>query len=266
MVSMNTVASKDGTPIAFDRTGDGPAVIFVNGATATRTAGAGIAELMPHFTVFSYDRRGRGDSGDTAPYAVQREIEDLDALLTEAGGEAFVFGHSSGAVLSLEAARVLSGKITKLAVYEPPFIIDDSRPPLPPDYVEHLDALIAADRRGDAAEYFLTVAVRIPAEFIAEMRKSPMWPQIEAVAHTISYDGAVMGDTMSGSPAPLARFASVTMPTLVMDGGASPQYMQHAAQALADVLPNVQYRTLEGQEHGAAPDVLVPVLTEFFAR
>lgn len=262
---MNRVTSKDGTPIAFDRIGDGPAIIFVNGATATRTAGAGIAELMPHFTVFSYDRRGRGDSGDTAPYAVEREIEDLDALITEAGGEAFVFGHSSGAVLALEAARMLPTRITRLAVYEPPFIVDDSRPPLPPDYVEHLNELIAAGRRGDALEYFMTVAVQVPAEFIAEMRNSPMWAAAEAVAHTLSYDGAIMGDTMSGSPAPLARFASVTVPTLVMDGGASPLYMHHAAQALADVLPNVQRRTLEGQDHGAAPDVLVPVLVEFFS-
>src|SRR4051812_5066097 len=136
--TMRTVISKDGTPIAFDQSGQGPALILVAGATATRLAEASLAAaLASHFTVFAYDRRGWGESGDTAPYAVEREVEDIEALINEAGGAAFVFGHSSGAVLALEAARLLLTKITKLAVYEPPFIIDDSRPPAPEDYVPH---------------------------------------------------------------------------------------------------------------------------------
>jgi pimeloyl-ACP methyl ester carboxylesterase len=261
---MKNVTSKDGTRIAFDQTGDGPPIIFVTGATADRSAGVPLAELLAkHFIVFSYDRRGRGDSGDTAPYAVEREIEDLAAIINEAGGSAFVFGHSSGAVLALKAAEH-SLAIPKLALYEPPFIIDDSRALLPVDYVPHLNELIAAGRRGDAVEYFLTVAVEVPAEFIAQMRNSPMWPAVEAVAHTISYDGAIMGDTMRGSPAPLARFAAVKTPTLVMDGGESPTYQHNAVQALLDILPNAQRRTLAGQDHGAAPEVLAPVLVEFF--
>src|SRR5437899_8256880 len=141
---MRKVISKDGTPIAFDQSGQGPAIILVAGATATRLAAASVAAaLAPHFTVFAYDRRGRGESGDTAPYAVEREVEDIEALITEAGGSAFVFGHSSGAVLALEAARLLPSKITKLAMYEPPLIIDDSRPPAPANSVLHLNERVS---------------------------------------------------------------------------------------------------------------------------
>jgi pimeloyl-ACP methyl ester carboxylesterase len=268
---MRKVISKDGTPIAFDQSGQGPAIILVAGATATRLAEASLATaLAPNFTVFAYDRRGRGESGDTAPYAVEREVEDIEALINEAGGSAFVFGHSSGAVLALEAARLLPGKIEKLAIYEPPFIIDDSRPPAPQDYVLHLIELVSAGRRGEAVEYFMTEAVGTPAEMVAQMRQSPMWPQIEAVAHTIPYDGAIMGDTMSGNPSALRKWASVTVPTLVMDGtvflgrGESHAFLRHGAQELATILPDAQHRTLEGQDHGPADDVLVPVLKEFF--
>src|SRR5207244_862270 len=143
--------------IAFDRSGEGPTLILVTGAIAARSDAATLAaRLARHFTVFAYDRRGRGESGDTAPYAVEREVEDLDALITEAGGSAFVFGHSSGAVLALEATRRLATRITKLAVYEPPFIIDDSRPPAPQDYSKRLTELVSSGRRGEAVEYFMT--------------------------------------------------------------------------------------------------------------
>jgi pimeloyl-ACP methyl ester carboxylesterase len=262
---MKKVISKDGTAIAFDQSGQGPALILVAGATATRLAEAALsAHLAPHFTVLAYDRRGRGDSSDRAPYAVEREVEDIEALITEAGGSAFVFGHSSGAVLALEAARLLPGKIAKLAIYEPPFIIDDSRPPVPQDYVAHLNELIAAGRRGEAVEYFMTDAMLVPAEMVAQMRNTPMWPQIEVVAHTIPYDGTIMGDTMSGNPSTLRKWASVTVPTLVMVGGASPTFFHNGTQMLVDILPNAQYRTLEGQDHGPADEVLTAALVEFF--
>jgi len=262
---MSKVLSKDGTAIAFDRSGQGPAIIMVNGALATRSAEERVdASLSRHFTVFAYDRRGRGESGDTAPYAVEREVEDLDALISEAGGSAFVFGHSSGAVLALEAARLLPTGITKLAVYEPPFIIDDSRPPVPEDYVQQLTELVSSGRRGDAVAYFMTRAVGVPAEEVAQMRNAPMWPAFEAVAHTMAYDGTIMGDTTSGSPLPIRKWANVLVPTLVMDGGESPAFMHHGAQALADILPNAQHRRFPGQDHGVAGEVLVPALVEFF--
>ncbi|MFI5274699.1 MAG: alpha/beta fold hydrolase [Ktedonobacterales bacterium] len=264
---MNTVPSSDGTTNAFDQSGEGPALILVGGAFQYRAIDPRTAHLAAllasRFTVFRYDRRGRGDSGDTAPYAVEREIEDFAALIAKAGGSAFVFGMSSGAVLALEAAgRGLA--ITKLALYEPPFIVNDSGPALPAEYSSHLTELVAAGRRGDAVEYFMMQAAGMPPEAVAPMRQSPMWPMLEAVAHTLPYDDAIMGDTCSGSPLLLARWASVTVPTLVMDGGASPASMGASAQALVDVLRHAQRRTLEGQTHEVAPEVLAPIMEAFF--
>ncbi|MFB3739588.1 MAG: alpha/beta fold hydrolase [Candidatus Velamenicoccus archaeovorus] len=259
---METVRSADGTTIAFERWGRGPALVVVGGALSDRTI---VGELAPHLaglTVVGYDRRGRGDSGDTAPYAVEREVEDLRAVIDAVAGSAAVFGHSSGAALALEAAA--GGlPITKLALYEPPFIVDDTRPPLPDDYLPHLRDLVAAGRRGDAVEYFMTVGPSVPPEVVAQMRSSPTWPALEALAHTIAYDGAVMGDHMAGRPLPRDRWVSVTIPTLVMDGGASPAWARNAVRELAEILPNARRRTLEGQAHGAAPEVLAPVLEDF---
>jgi pimeloyl-ACP methyl ester carboxylesterase len=260
---MRTVTSKDGTTIAFDQSGTGPAVIFVGGALSERSAGVPLAALLaPHFTVFSYDRRGRGDSGDTAPYAVEREIEDIAALIQEAGGSASLYGMSSGAALALEAANH-GPPVTKLALYEPPFIVDDTRQPIPQDYVTHLGELASSGRRGMAVEYFMAKAVEVPAEMLAQMRQTPMWPAMEQLAHTLAYDGAVMGGNMAGKPFPPRQWAAVTMPTLVMDGGDSPTWMHNAVQALAEVLPNARRHTLEGQTHAVTPEVLAPVLTEF---
>jgi pimeloyl-ACP methyl ester carboxylesterase len=262
------VTSKDGTAIAFDRTGEGAPLVLVGGAFQHRAIDqrtTKLAELLARcFTVIHYDRRGRGDSGDTAPYAKEREVEDLGALIEEAGGEASVFAMSSGGALALDAAsRGLP--ITKLALYEPPFIVDDSRPPLPESYVTRLERLVSAGRRGDAVEYFMTEAAGMPAEAVAPMREASFWPAFEAVAHTLAYDGAFVHDVSRGSPLPLARWDSVTAPTLVVDGGASPESVHSAAQALADVLPRARRRTLEGQTHDAAPEALAPVLEEFFA-
>ena len=265
---MDTVTSKDGTLIAFDRWGEGPAVILAGGAIQHRAIDpntARLAELLaPKFTVYHYDRRGRGDSGDTAPYAVEREIEDIDALIQDAGGSAFLFGMSSGAVLILEAAdRGLA--IKKLALYEPPFMIDDSRPPLTEDYRERLMALLAAERRGDSIELFMTEAVGVPVETVAPMRDMPFWSGLESVAHTLPYDDAIMGDLTSGAPLPAGKWAAVTIPTLVVDGGASPPWARNAVQALVDTLPNAHRRTLEGQTHQVDSEVLAPLLEEFFA-
>jgi len=264
---MNHLISADGTKIVYDRVGDGPPLINVLGATATRAMAAQPDEVngtMP-FTSYTYDRRGRGDSGDTPPYAVAREVEDLAALIDLAGGSAFVFGHSSGAVLALEAAKQ-GLPITKLALYEPPFVLDESRPPLPADYVPHLRQLIASGRPEEALIYFMTAAVGIPAEYIDGMKEAPFWASSVAVAHTISYDGEIMGDTMRGNPAALARFAGITTPTLVMVGSESPPYQQNAVQRLANLLPNAQYRSMAGQDHGIDPAVLAPALAEFFLQ
>lgn len=275
---METVTSKDGTLIAYDRQGSGPALVLVTGAIARRTDATALAgKLASHFTVYSYDRRGRGDSGDAAQesaaqgsrvsYAVVREVEDIGALINKAGGSVYVFGHSSGAVLAMEAAASYKG-IRKLAVYEPPFIVDDSRPPVTADTVEQLAGLLSANRRSDMLAFWMTDVVGVPAEFVAQMRQQPSWADMQPTAHTLLYDIAIMKDSETGQPLPpdlVARLASIHVPTLVMAGGASPQWMRSGAQAAVQAIPGAKYRVLEDQTHGVADEVLVPILVEFFA-
>jgi alpha-beta hydrolase superfamily lysophospholipase len=262
---MSIVVSRDGTAIAFTRSGEGPPVILVDGALCYRASGPSgplAARLSGRFTVYSYDRRGRDGSGDTLPYTVEREVEDIEALVKEAGGSAYVYGISSGAALALEAAARLTG-IRKLALYEAPFIVDDTHPPRPEDYLARMDELVAAGRRGDAVRMFLRT-VGVPAFGLMIMRLMPVWRKLTAVAHTLPYDLRVLGDTGSGRPLPADRWATATVPTLVMDGGKSPAWMRNAMRALADVLPDARYRTLPGQTHLLKPQALVPVLREFF--
>jgi pimeloyl-ACP methyl ester carboxylesterase len=261
---MENVRSSDGTTIAFDQWGEGSPLIYVGGALNDRSAGAPLAALLARrFTVLSYDRRGRGASGDTTPYAVEREVEDLEALIVEAGGSSFVFGMSSGGALALEAAAH-GLAITKLAIYEPPFAIDDNQRRQSREYATRLTELVSAGRRGDALELFMT-RVGMPAEMIGQMRGAPMWPALEALAPSLAYDSAVMGDSGRGGSLPAERLAAVATPTLVLDGGASPAWMREVALRLANTLPAGQHRCLEGQTHDVAPEALAPVLEEFFA-
>jgi pimeloyl-ACP methyl ester carboxylesterase len=265
---MNTgqVVSKDGTIIAYDRLGSGPTVILVVGALCSRTMGPGV-KLAPllarQFTVFSYDRRGRGGSSDNAPYDVQREVEDLQALIQEASGSALVFGHSSGALLALTAAaRGLP--IRKLALYEPPLIVDRSRPATEQDWVQ-IDAFIAQGRRGDALKVFLK-SVGLPAFVIAVMSWLPVWRKIRAVAHTLPYDGALVRGLQRGEPLPAGSWATVTAPVLAIAGGKSPTWMQNGTRALANALSSSQSFILEGQTHDVSARALAPVLEDFFAK
>ncbi|HEY4853383.1 MAG TPA: alpha/beta hydrolase [Streptosporangiaceae bacterium] len=263
---MGTVRSKDGTTIAFDAWGDGQPLIIIDGATAYRgvtPTNAEVGQLLDDgFRVYAYDRRGRGESTDTAPYAVEREIEDLAALIADAGAPATVFGWSSGAVLALDAAAA-GLPITRLALFEPPFVVDDSRPPFPVDYVQQLDASVADGRPGDAVELFMTAAVGMPADAVAGMRQSPFWPTLEAVAHTIAYDGRILGSTVSGAPLPGDRWAAVTVPVLVMHGTGTMPWLITAARALADLLPTATLQAVQGEQHSAAADVLAPALRQF---
>ena len=265
-VTVELVTSADGTTIGFERSGNGPALILVYGATGTRQYPGWIelADLLAaDFTVYNYDRRGRGDSGDLAPYAVQREVEDIEALIDAAGGTAFLYGVSSGAVLALEAASKLPTKVSKVVLYEPPFIVDDSHAPLPSDYVERLDAAIANGDRSKAAEIFFTDALGVPAEYVAGMKTEPWWGGMEAVAHTIAYDGRVMGTTMSGNPLPADAWNTATMPVLVLVGGNSESFFHSGAQAVAAILPDARYDTLPGQDHDVKPGALAPAMTSF---
>jgi pimeloyl-ACP methyl ester carboxylesterase len=255
---METVASKDGTTIAFDRLGSGPPVVLVCGGSVDRMADAAIAqELASDFTVFNYDRRGRGDSGDTLPYAIDREVEDIEAVIGAAGGSAFLWGSSSGAVLALIAAE--SVPVTKLALWEPPFV-PEGVPRPPEDQVAQYETMIAEGRRGDAVEYFMTKVIGMPAEVVAGARTQPWWGATEALAHTLAYDARIMGDY--SIPNDLA--ASVKVPTMVIAGGADFPWMRQTAETLAAALPDGQVRILDGQGHDVDPGVLAPVLSEFF--
>jgi len=262
-----TARSRDGTLIAWERTGSGPALILVDGAMCHRAFGplADTARLLARrFSVITWDRRGRGESGDTPPWAVEREVEDIAALIREAGGSAGVFGISSGAALAIEAAaRGLP--ITKLALYEPPFIVDATRRPVPSDFVRQLDQALAADRPGDVIRMFMQ-QVGVPGFFIAIMRLMPMWSQMKKLAPTVPYDMSIMSPNQSGRPLPAERWAGVRMPTLVMGGGKSPTWMRNGVRAAADALPNARHLELPGQTHMIKAPALVPPLEEFFAQ
>jgi pimeloyl-ACP methyl ester carboxylesterase len=265
---MDRVTSKDGTSIAYDRQGSGPAVVLVGGGFVDRSENAPLAaELAGRFTVLNYDRRGRGDSDDTLPYAVDREIEDLQAMIAEAGGSAHLYGASSGGALALEAAAA-GLPVDKVAVYEVPYSMGDDAARQWREYVQELTALLADGRRGDAAALFMRVA-GATEEMIAGARSSPVWPGLEAIAHTLAYDAACMGD---GRP-PTDRLATITRPTLVATGGASPDsfvggggdFFDKAADAIAASVPRAERRVIAGQTHMVDPKALAPVLERFFS-
>ncbi|MCL8017197.1 alpha/beta fold hydrolase [Streptomyces sp. AS02] len=251
--------SRDGTSIAYESTGQGPAVILVSGAMSTGGTVAPLAvPLSDRFRVVVYDRRGRGESGDAAPYAVEREVEDLAALIEAVGGEAALYGVSSGGALALEAAA--SGlPVRQVAVYEVPFAVYEGGAKERAEYTERLTAALADGRRGDAVVLFLRLT-GLAEEMIQGARQSPMWPGMETIAPSLAYDNAVMGDGL----VPRARLASIGVPVLSVAGSESPPWMREAAQAVAETVPDGTYRSLPGQTHMVEPDVLAPVLVEFF--
>src|SRR5438445_9691955 len=259
---MRTVHSADGTKIAFDQTGQGPPVILIVGAFNDRSTGAPLAEaLESQLTVLNYDRRGRGASGDTQPYAVEREVEDLEALIRQAGGAARVFGYSSGAHLAL-AAAAHGLDIAKLAIYDAPFIVGDDVPRPPKDIAVQLAKLIRSNRRGDAVELYQTKLVGIPEPVVAQLRHAPIRPALEAIAHTLVYDATLVGDLR----VPKDRLRSINAPTLAIYGSESPALMGPAAKALAEAILHGHVKRLDGQSHHIVPSALGPVLLEFFGR
>jgi len=261
---MNTISSPDGTKIAYDSAGAGPALILIDGAMCTRSSGAKpeLAGLLArHFTVYSYDRRGRGDSGDTLPYAADREIEDIGALIDDAGGTAYLFGHSSGGCLALEAAVKLGSKVAGLAMYDPPYNDDPAARRAWSEYIRQLSGALADGRRGDAVALFMKY-VGMPEAQIDGMRQTPFWPAAEAIAPTLAYDHA--GVIGADCRVPTGLAARAGMPALVLSGGASFPFMNDTAAALSRTMPHARHRTLDGQTHDMNPAVLGPVLAEFF--
>ena len=260
---MKTVTSKDGTSIAYEKTGKGMAVILVDGALCYRAhwrQGPLAAQLASHFTVYTYDRRGRGDSSDTQPYAVMREIEDIEALIEEAGGSVYLYGISSGSVLALKAAAQLgTTQVLKLALYEPPFNAEDDEARQDfSRYKDQVTELLQANRRGDTVALFM--GDLMPPEMIEEMRQSPEWSILESIAPTLAYDNAVMGD--GAPPADDARAA--TMPTLLSVGSNSPPFKHEAVQTLAKYMPDARQKTIEVQTQEFAPEAPASALMEFF--
>jgi alpha-beta hydrolase superfamily lysophospholipase len=266
---MERVTSKDGTPIAYERHGDGPAVVLVGGAAVTRAENAGLAvALAESFTTYNYDRRGRGDSGDTKPYALEREIEDLAAVVAAAGGTAHLYGISSGGALTLEAAAA-GVPAARIAVYEVPYDMSDGAQDRHRAYAADLRALLDAGRRGDAFARFMRLAGS-SEEDIAAARASEVWPGCEAIAPTLLYDAASMGDNRP----PADRFARIGQPVLVATGGASAEsfvggggsFFDDAADAIVAALPHAERAVIPGQWHAVDPQAIAPVLASFYNR
>jgi pimeloyl-ACP methyl ester carboxylesterase len=259
---MDKVISADGTEIAYERVGSGPTVVLVGGAFCDHTATAELADaLAGDFTAISYDRRGRGESGDTQPYDPQREVEDLTAVIRAAGDRGFVFGISSGAGLCLLAAAS-GAPIDAAAGIEPPYRVTEDAPPLPEDYTRTLIELSSTGRRDEAVAYFMTAAVGQPPEAVEEARKMPMWPGLEAMAHTLAYDSLVHNE--GGFPAD--QLATITVPVLAVHSTGSPSWLVAGAEAVAKVVPNGESVGLEGSFHEVPVATLAPALTEFYLR
>lgn len=266
---MGRVTSKDGTEISYERSGRGPAVVLVGGGLDDGSENAPLASaLSASFTVYNYARRGRGESDDTSPHDVAREIEDIDALIVEAGGTAHLYGVSTGGALALEAAAAASS-IGRIGVYEVPYNATDADWPRQwRNYVDALEAVLAEDRRGDAVELFMRVTGASDTD-VAGLRASPYWPDMEALAHTLAYDAGTLGD---GQP-PTARLATVTQPTLVLTGDERPagaakwiMALDDAADVIAASVPHAERRTLADQGHVTDPKAVVPVLERFFTE
>ncbi|MCW2786379.1 MAG: hypothetical protein JWP74_2896 [Marmoricola sp.] len=262
------VTSADGTEIAYDVTGAGAPVVIVEGAMCQRSMGAGQA-LVPllsgRYSVHAYDRRGRGESGPgSSPYDVQREVEDLVAVLDAAGPGVRVFAASSGAVLTLEAARQ-GVPMAKVALYEAPFILDGTHAPNPLDLPQQLQAMVDDGRPGDAVKTFMRT-VGVPAFGIVMMRLMPVWKKLVGVAHTLPYDLSIVVPFEQGTPLPDGYYADVQPETLVIAGGKSPQYMQNAQAAIVDQLPSGMLLTLPGQTHMIKGKATAPALLSFFSQ
>jgi pimeloyl-ACP methyl ester carboxylesterase len=261
--TLEFTTSKDGTQIAFEKTGSGPAIVLVDGALCYREFGPArdlAAALSDDYTVYVYDRRGRGDSGDTAPFSPEREIEDLAAVIAAAGGDAYVMGQSSGAGIALEASAA-GVPMRKLAVYEAPYVGLATVKGRTPDYLDDLNRLLADGKRGAAVGYFMVKMVGAPAFMPVMMRLMPkVFSQLKAVAHTLPYDTQIM----SGFEAPVSRLATITVPTLVMGGSKGAPNMKAAVQAVADAVPGAVHVTLAGQTHQVSSAALAPELKGFF--
>ncbi|HEY9013188.1 MAG TPA: alpha/beta hydrolase [Devosia sp.] len=263
---MPFVTSKDGTRIAYDSVGSGPAVLLVDGALCYRGSGPALPladELKDQFTVYTYDRRGRGESGDTQPYAVEREIEDLQAVIAAAGGSVMLYGIFSGGALALETAN-RTAAVSKVFVYEIPFITDTSRK-LAPGYVERMNELVRAGNRGGALKHFMRTGVGVPAFAVFMMQFMPMWKRLKEIAPTLVYDTALTAPMQASRTIAPGTWANLTQPVMAVGGTKSDTWMRNAQKSIADALPNARHGELEGENHMVKPTSIAPMIKEFFA-
>lgn len=255
---MLRTTSSDGTTLAYDQVGSGPAVVLIGGGPTTRAANAELSELLASScTVYNYDRRSHGDSDDTESFTVEQEFQDVQAMLDLAGGQAAVFGSSGGSVIALQAA-IRGLAITRLALWEPAYVVEGTRRPVPHDYAAQLGELIASGRRSDAGEMFFADAVGLPQQLIDAMKGSPFWPTIEAAAHTLVYDAQLMGDFA----VPVQQLRTLELPTLVVDGATTP-WLSASADAVAAAIPHATRHTLAGQQHNVEANALAPAIAGF---
>jgi pimeloyl-ACP methyl ester carboxylesterase len=264
-----TAISKDGTVIAYEQAGRGPAVILVSAALADRSGNRRLARVLSdHFTVINYDRRGRGSSSDTQPYAVERELEDIAALIEANGGSAYVFGSSSGSVLALDVATHLGPKVRRLYMYEPPFIVDSSHPAMAETLANDISVRVAKGDRSDAVTLFFTRGMGIPRFAVGLMRfLMPGWSKMCGMAQTIPYDLAILDGTQTGQPLPAERWRRVTIPIMVTVGARSEPFFHKGAEGLVQMLPSARYQSINGLNHGAlllAPAALGKDVQQFF--
>jgi pimeloyl-ACP methyl ester carboxylesterase len=270
-VVQKSAISKDGTVIAYEQTGSGPALILVSAALTDRSGNRRLARyLSDRFMVINYDRRGRGSSGNSSPYTVEKEIEDIAALVGASGGSAFLFGSSSGSALALDAAAHLGPKVKKVYVFEPPFIVDSSRPPIDPMLTSEIDQQIAAGNRAEAVRLFFTKGMGIPSFGVTMMRFfMPGWKKMCAMAHTIPYDLSILDGTQTGQPLPAERWKNDSLPVKVAVGSRSEPFFHSGAKRLVESLPSARYESLTGLNHGAllmAPAALGKDVQEFLLQ
>lgn len=254
------IQSADGTRIAFDRSGHGPPVILVEAAGHYRDLSSfnGLVPLLStEFTVYKYDRRGRGESADTVPYTTDREVDDLSALIQAAGGSAHVYAYSSGALLALRAAAH-GLPITSLAVLEPP-LQDDPVLHAESGLTRELAALVGAGRLSEAVEHFHE-SIGVPAEVIAEMKSTPLWAKMTSVAHTLVYDCMISDATTP------AWLGAVRVSTLVIDSEGSTDNLTGWAARVAGYVPHARHLSLPGEWHTVPDEMLAPVLVDFFSE
>lgn len=255
---MPKITSKDGTTIAYDKKGEGPLLILVLGALNRRSQGKKLTELLAdRFTVVSYDRRGRGDSTDTLPYYTNKEVEDITALIDELGGNAYLYGHSSGCVLALIAAKKLGNKVKGLALYELPYNSDPTAQEISQTYRKELAYLLSEDKRGDAVVLFVK-SVGVSNKQIAAMQRMPIWKGLTAMAPTLAYDAIELMGLY-----PKLDIKGIGAETLIMHGSKSPEFMGETAKKLSEAMPRAQLCTLDGQAHDVRADALAPVLARF---